>query len=147
MQIPDKRFFDYEFTELRLLRLTTPLTGGAPLVINQRAYFGADARLQGKRITGIDVMANPNNTTFYNDVEILQSGITQSFMLTLVTRDGEEIVKNFPCKDLHRFETFGNIRVFNCAIDIEKCYVIQTNQNFAPGRPLGMLFNFYTVST
>lgn len=146
MQFADKKFFDYEFIELRFLQLTSPLIGNAPLVANQRAYFGGNQKLQGKRIIAIDMMANSGSNIPYQQYGAINSAALATFMMTLVDNAGNEVIKNFPLKDLHRFETFGKLRTFNAIVDIEKSYVIQTTPGLVINPALGILFNFYTVS-
>jgi len=146
MQFADKKFFDYEFTELRFLQLTSPLTGNAPLVANQRAYFGANQKLQGRRVIAIDIMANAGSNIPYQQYGVVNSAALATFMMTLVNEAGEEVIKNFPLKDLHRFETSGKLRTFNQIVDLEKSYVIQSTPGLVINPALGILFNFFTVS-
>lgn len=146
MEFANQKLFEYQFTELRFLQLTSPLTGNQPLVTNQRAYFAGNQKLKGKRVIGIDIMANVgSNIPWNNSYAAINSAALNTFMLTLVDYKGEEVIKNFPLKDLHRFQTFGKIRLFNQLVDLEKSYVIHSSPGVIINPNLGILFNFYTT--
>lgn len=147
MQIADKKFFEYEYSELVFLHLGTPYTGNAPLKANQRAYFGSNNKLLGKRLIALETVANSGSGIQYEIYGAINSAALATFMLTLVNDEGEEVIKNFPLKDLHRFETSGKIRTFNHKINIEKSYVIQSTPGLIINPAEGILFQFYTVST
>ena len=139
MQFADKKFFEYEFIESRLIIIGSHT---APITPNQRVYFTQS--LLGKRIIAIDI--NSNTATFqYNGVAVLPIANLKDYMVTLVNDKEEEVIKDFPLSDLHRSETFGKIRSMNHKIDIEKSYVIYTNTAVVLTFQSGILFNFFTV--
>lgn len=142
MQFADKKFFNYQYEESRILSL---MVMGAPLVANQRAYFGENSKLHRKRIVAISINAPEADNLVVDGVTTLRSTQLNLFTLTLVDESGNEVVKDFPLSDLNRVNTFGYTRVFNRKIDIEKSYVTYTLLGVSLGLNLGLFFNFYTV--
>lgn len=140
----DKKLVEYQIEEQRLLNLSGPYTGGT-LQPHQRCYFGPNTRLKGRRLVGVTVLAPENITWTVNNVQILQFGNIDGMTLTLVDRRKEEIIKDFPLRDLSKIQTLGKTRIFDLEIDLESSYVTTNNPNVAFGT-LGILFNFYTIN-
>lgn len=142
MQFADKRFFNYQNTEPRLNLLSFQ---GAPIVTNQRSYFGENSTLYNKRVVGIEIVSD-NNLAAYNTTTLITPAGLSFFTVTFVDEEGKEVIKDYPIKDLHSSETFGNIRVFNRRIDLEKSYVVFNVVGGVIAANSGILFNFLTVS-
>lgn len=139
----DKKLVEYQLEEQRLLNLSGPYTGGT-LQPHQRCYFGPNSKLKGRRLVGVTVLAPENITWVIDGVSVLQFGQIDGMTLTLVNRKKEEIVKDFPLRDLSKIQTLGKTRIFNLDVDLESSYVTTNNPNVAIGT-LGILFNFYTI--
>lgn len=137
------KFLEYQYIETVLLRLDAYYSQGGTLNTNARAYFDPNSIIPGRRVIAIEIISNKTNFT-YEGVSIAPIASLGRFTITIVDRQANEVVKDFVVFDLHRSNTFGNIRVFNLIPNIEKCYVLNT------GIPIvltnqGLLFNFYTV--
>lgn len=140
----DKRLVEYEIEEQRILNLSNVYTGGA-LRPHQRCYFGPNTKLKGKRLVGITVLAPQYLQWIINNSFILQFGNIDGLSLTLVNRKKEEIVKDFPLRDLSSVQTLGKTRIFNCEIDLESSYVTSNNPNTLTA-DVSVIFNFYTIN-
>lgn len=141
--IPERNL-TYEFIEQRSMFTSTAQTGFT-LVPNQRCYFGANQTLKGKRIIAIDVMsigiqASPIP---YNGVNIVFPNGLTDFVLTMVDKGGNEVVKNYPVSDLYRGNNSGKTRVFDFIPNIESSYIMSTQGGWGNWQ---ILFNFHTVS-
>lgn len=140
----ERKFVEYEFIEMRSLFTSTAQTGGT-LQPNQRCYFGPNQKLKGKRVIAIDVtsIGTQPATISYQNVPIVFPAGLADFVLTMVDKNGKEVVKSFPVSDLFQNNNNGRLRIFDIIPDIEACYVVSTSGGWGLFQ---ILFNFYTVS-
>lgn len=143
----DKKFVDYEFVEQRTCLLTGQYTGNQ-LVPNQRCYFGPNTKLIGKRIVGIEMLSigQAGSPVVMNGAQILFASNFRSFVLTMLNKSKEEVVKHYPINDLYRVNNSGKTRIFNIPdADIENSYIAATATVVFVAE-VNAVLNFYTVS-
>ena len=103
----------------------------ASTATNVPIYFSNQDVLKDKVITGIKVFLRgrfPGSTaTIQTDIGFLGTTIPDSqlkyFTLTLVGKNGEVLINDFPLMNLNVQSDNGKIRRFSCMMDLSKSYI------------------------
>lgn len=103
----------------------------ASTATNVPIYFSNQDILKDKVVTGIKVMLRgkiPGATaTIQTDIGFLGTTIPDSqlkyFTLTLVGKNGDVLINDFPLFNLNVQADAGKIRRFSCMIDLSKSYI------------------------
>lgn len=101
-----------------------------PAAFNVPIYFSNSDVLENKIITGIEVKFNEietRTTTIQTDIGFIgvsfDSLSLRSFALTLVGKNGDVVLNDYPLYNLCRRATFGKIRRTSMKIDLSKSYI------------------------
>jgi hypothetical protein len=103
----------------------------ASTATNVPIYFSNQDVLKDKIVTGIDVTLRGRTSgataTIQTDLGFLGTSIPASqlvyFTITLVGKNGEVLINDFPLYNLNVVNNDGKIRRFSCMIDLSKSYI------------------------
>jgi hypothetical protein len=120
--------FKFDFERLIFARFDGAQSSTAT---NVPIYFSNEDVFKNKVIVGIKVMLrgrNPGATaTIQTDIGFLGTTIPDSqlkyFTLTLVGKNGDVLINDFPLINLNVQADNGKIRRFSCMIDLSKSYI------------------------
>jgi hypothetical protein len=102
-----------------------------PAAFNVPIFFSNSDILRDKHIKGIEVKSLPASdiasSTILTDIGFIGDVVSQTdlnfFTITLVGKNDEEILNDYPLLLLNTIYTEGKLRSFNCVIDLSKSYI------------------------
>lgn len=102
-----------------------------PASFNVPIYFDNNDVLNNKHIKGIEVKSLPvldvGSSTILTDLGFIGTVISQDllnyFTITIVGKNNEKILEDYPLLAFNKLFTFGKLRSTNMIIDLSKSYI------------------------